>query len=171
MAGGAAARQGDSRRCREGAPDTARRSADDLRGRGDAVWLRRVHPPRDLAGDAARDDAEQALVPSGTGKGKGKGRRPLSLPPLCAQTNRTLAALNPAYAAPDPTTQDLTVEVGSSPPLPDEETHARVPSTGMPGLRQPKDSATAGGSPLKSVFKLTHYQDARRAQPLGERRE
>src|SRR6059036_3046816 len=50
MAGGAAARQGDSRRRREGAPDTARRSAHDLRGCSDAVWLRRVHPSRDLAG-------------------------------------------------------------------------------------------------------------------------
>src|SRR5436309_1495601 len=47
MAGRAAARQGDSRRRREGAPDTTRRSAHDLRGRSDAVWLRGVaHPSR-----------------------------------------------------------------------------------------------------------------------------
>src|SRR5438034_1581320 len=78
VAGRAAARQGDSRRRREGAPDTARRSAHDLRGRSGAVWLRRVHPPRDLAGDATRDDAEQALVVPAA-LGKGKGRRPLPL--------------------------------------------------------------------------------------------
>src|SRR5881396_2580738 len=79
MAGRPAARQGDSSRGREGAPDTARRSTHDLRGRSDAVRLRRVHPPRDLAGDAARDGAEQALVP-GRPPGNGKGRK--SLPVL-----------------------------------------------------------------------------------------
>src|SRR5438552_4908606 len=86
MAGRAEARQGDSRRRREGAPDTARRSAHDLHGRGGAVWLRRVHPPRDLAGDAARDDAEQALVPGGTGQeGRTRGEA-LFLPSLYVQT-------------------------------------------------------------------------------------
>src|SRR5947208_15749275 len=63
MAGGAAARQGDSRGRREGAPDTARRRAHDLRGCSDAVWLRRVHPSPALAGDASRDNVEQAPVP------------------------------------------------------------------------------------------------------------
>src|SRR5438477_3831261 len=86
MAGRAAARQGDSRRRREGAPDTTRRSSDDLRGRGDVVWLRRVQSPRNLAGDAAREHAKQALVRAAGQGGKRKGRRPLSRPPLCAQT-------------------------------------------------------------------------------------
>src|SRR3954452_6169995 len=85
MAGRAAARQGDARGRREGAPDTTRRSSDDLRGRGDVVWLRRVHSPRNLAGDAAREHAKQALVRA-AGQREEEGAKPLSLPPLCAQT-------------------------------------------------------------------------------------
>src|SRR5438094_8001126 len=89
MAGCAAAGQGDSRRSREGAPDAARRSAHDLRGRSDAVWLRRVHPPRDLAGDAARDSAEQALVAGGIGQGEG-AKAPSPSTSLRADENRTV---------------------------------------------------------------------------------
>src|SRR5436190_11914937 len=79
MAGCAAAGQRDSGRRREGASDAARRGAPHFFGRGDAVWLRRVHPPRDLAGDAASDSAEQALAPGDSGQRGGGESPPLSL--------------------------------------------------------------------------------------------
>src|SRR2546430_17604568 len=93
MAGRAAAGQGDSRRRREGASDTTRRSADDLRGRGDAVWLRRVHSPRNLAGDAAREHAKQALV-RGAGQGEEEGAKASFSSPLFARRRESnLSAL------------------------------------------------------------------------------
>jgi len=93
VAGRAAAGQGDSRRRREGAPDTTRRSADDLRGRGDAVWLRRVHSPRNLAGDAAREHAEQALVLAAMQGEEEGAKASFSTPLFGADENRSLAAL------------------------------------------------------------------------------
>src|SRR5439155_17975644 len=58
VASGWEARPGGQRCGRAETADAARRSAPHLLDRGHAVRLRRVHPPRDLARDLPRVDAE-----------------------------------------------------------------------------------------------------------------